>query len=619
MERWLTSLYTDGSKEFISPLAPKIMQKLTIRLRVLRDNPIVTIYLRAAPEGEEVLLPMTRYRHDTLFSWYHVQTTMVPKVLKYRFKIACPDIVYWFNAAGVSHHTPMDDEDFRIIADFSSPKWLQNRVFYQIFPDSFCNSNQQAVIPQSRKYQGIMPQLRPWGSTPREYKQAKNMDFFGGDLQGIKSKISYLKKLGINALYLNPIFHAPSNHRYDVQDYFKIDPRLGKNKDFANLVTQLHRNHIRIILDGVFNHCGIACGWFNKENYYRNPGAYQDQQSPFAEFYTFIKHPDQYVCWQGVDTLPKFNFRSQKLRNMLYNNSKSVMRFWLKQPYNIDGWRLDVANMLARQGEYQAQIEVFGEMRRAVKETNPDAYLMGEHFFDASDILQGNCLDATMNYFGFTHPVREWLTGWNLHREKTSMTTYDLHKQLTSVRARFSWQIAAMQYNLINCHDIPRLLFLVQDPSQYRLATVFMFAYLGIPSVYYGDETGISAGMSVESSRACMQWDQSKWDMECWQLHQQLIQLRKKSLALQKGGLKALWAQENIYSFARFYQQEVLIITLNRSPLTEHCNLDGHIVGIPGGSRLYDILSGAVFTTQTNGMLSMDVGGYQAMILRQQL
>jgi alpha-glucosidase len=399
-----------------------------------------------------------------------------------------------------------------------------------------------------------------------------------------------------------------------VQDYFQIDPRLGDNEYFARLVKRLHKNGIRIILDGVFNHSGVACRWFNLPRYYPEPGAYQSLESPFAEFYTYREHPEDYYCWCGVKTLPKLNYRSQKLREMLYRGKSSVIQYWLRPPYQIDGWRLDVANMIARQEEYQEYREVFREMRQAIKNISLDAYFMGEHFFDATDLLQGDGFDAAMNYLGFALPIRTWLTGTDGRDGKNEITTEDLDRQFTQTRARISWQIASMQYNLINCHDLPRLLSLVNSPKKNRLAAILLMTYLGIPSIYYGDEIGMGSDQSVESTRRPMLWNPQGWDHDLMEFYQRLIDLRKNSNALTQGGIKTLWDEGDVYSYARFYEKEIVIMVVNRGEAAQ-ITLDVGIIGLRQGEYLKNFFTGRKIRIAHSGEIKLAVPACEGIII----
>ncbi|MBI2251912.1 MAG: hypothetical protein HYU63_04055 [Armatimonadetes bacterium] len=373
---WQDSVYSDGNKEFLALVKSKKGNFLKIKIRMYKKNDLKIIYLITAPEGERIYTPMKIIKEEELL---------------------------WFSQSGLSKITPLEYFNFRYYLDFKEIKWLNKSVFYQILPDRFYDGNSQTNVKDDEYFYDNYPaKISKWGENPKDYKNGHHLDFFGGDLEGIKKKIPYFKALGINALYLNPIFLSPSNHKYDTQDYFQIDPHFGTNEEFANLVKLLHQNKISIILDGVFNHTGMAHYWFNKSNFYLKEGAYQNIKSPYGEYFTFYDYPEDYHTWRDVKTLPKLNYQSLKLCKVIYQAEDSIAKFWLKAPYNIDGWRLDVANMLARQGEFQGYKEVWREFRKEIKKVNQDAYILGEHFYDPGELLQGDMLDAAMNYQGFS-------------------------------------------------------------------------------------------------------------------------------------------------------------------------------------------------------------------------
>lgn len=612
MERWLQSVYSDGTDNFLSPSNPKFGQYITVKIRVLENNPIKKIFLRTIPNGEAKYEEM-KYTLKGNFQVYFIKIKLDTYKLNYRFKIVCDRKIYWLNAYGVCSYSPTDDMDFKIIANFKSPFWINTSVFYQIFPDTFYKSGNIDFSCKNYKYMNRKPKLLKWTEEPREFSKSFNMDFYGGNLKGISDKIAYLKELGVNAIYLNPIFQAPSNHRYDIQDYFKIDPLLGTNKDFLALVKKLHKNKIRIILDGVFNHCGVACRWFNKNKFYEENGAFQDMKSPFSEFYTFSKHPTKYYCWNKVKTLPKFNYKSKKLRNIIYKDENSVLKFWIKK-YNIDGWRLDVANMLARQDGYQENRSVLSEMRTELKSINEDAYFLGEHFFDASNILQGDCLDATMNYLGFTLPVRKWLSLKENQEEIDEITTEDFAQQLALVRSKISWQIALIQFNLINCHDLPRLSYIIDDARKNMLSIILLMTYIGVPSIYYGDEIALNGELSSESSRRPMEWDHKKWNTKIQKLYQELILLRKSNKALVKGGIKVLYSKDNIFCYARFYKNDIVIVIVNRCK-KQNITLDLGIIGLNEEDKLEHFFSKENIYLEKEGFLPITIPECSGIIL----
>ncbi len=621
---WYDSLYSDGTSMFLKPTYPKLNDIIIVKIRAFKESPINKIYLRIVPDGEEIRLPMKVYRNDNIFKWWQVKFPLSTPLMNYRFKILCENRIIWYNAEGCLEYTPSDDADFKIIADYIPPSWLSKRVFYQIFPDTFRDGNPKTNVSDDEyEYLGYSTISRKWGELPYSYKKSHSLDFFGGDLEGIKQSISYFKQLGINALYLNPIFEAPSNHKYDTEDYFRIDPHFGTNEEFAKLTKELHQKNIKIILDGVFNHSGIAIKWFNKCNYYDEEGAYQNPDSPYREFYIFNKHNEEYHSWLGVKTLPTLNYNSIKLRNMIYAGEDSVVKYWLKEPYNIDGWRLDVANMIGRQGITQVHKEVWREFRIATHQANSEAYIMGEHYFDPSELLEGDMLDGVMNYAGFTHSIRHWFTEIDCKGDKSMMTANNMDKQIRHFLSRISWQIALNRYNLINCHDLPRLETIAKDSRQSRLAAIILLTYLGIPSIFYGEEIGLAnrgkkgeKGESVESTRFCMEWDKKKWDWDLFRLYRFLIRLRKSSGALQYGSLQILLADTDIYAYARFTSHQMFIIILNNGEAKENIYLPVKLIGLEEGQSLHNLLTDEKYIVDDEGLHLMKLDAYEGLLLR---
>jgi alpha-glucosidase len=286
---------------------------------------------------------------------------------------------------------------------------------------------------------------------------------------------------------------------------------------------------MRLILDVTPNHCGSENVWFLQ--------ALADMNAPTAEYFTFYHYPDDYETWLGHKSLVKLNYRSQALREVMYRAEDSVMRRWLHEPYRIDGWRLDVANMTARQGMVQLSHKIWREMRRAVKADNPQAYLFGENFYDGTPHLQGDELDAIMNYQGFTLPLWNWLHHPDDHEnlppqaDPIPLSTEALAEQWTRFRAAVPWAITAQQFNLVDSHDTPRILNIVGgDKTRVKLAVALLMTVPGVPCVYYGDEIGMEGGHDPDNRR-CMSWDESTWDHDLSTYFKRLIQLRRSAPA----------------------------------------------------------------------------------------
>jgi len=297
-----------------------------------------------------------------------------------------------------------------------------------------------------------------------------------------------------------------------------------------------------------------------------------------------------------VPTLPKLNYRSERLRDLMYAGSTAIMRRWLRPPFAIDGWRIDVANMLGRQGPHNLGHKIGRGIRRALKAEQPEAYLLGEHFFDGTPHLQGNELDATMNYQGFTFPVWRWLSAGaarsNPLDEERPITTEQLAAQWTAFRAAIPWQIVMQQFNLLGSHDTSRLITILGGSRDLvRVATALLFTYPGIPCIYYGDELGLH-GEGDPGSRCCMPWDESTWDHELRSWFQQLIRLRRTAPALRWGGFQLLYAAGDSVAYQREAPEERLIIVVRRADdgLRELPVRQG---GLANGMQLHELITGA--------------------------
>lgn len=618
---WKETIYSDGTSDYLSPENAKIGDTINVKLRLYNKAPVSKIFFVCAPDGERQYFPMKKIRSDNFFSYWQYKHHLRTPVLSYKFLIYSEENEFvWYNQVGLNGYPPPDPYDFRYYADFRSIEWLRERIFYQIFPDRFYEGNPSIGV-KNGEYTYCNHQTRryKWEELPKSYEKGHHLDFYGGDLEGITQKIDYFKELGVNALYLNPIFLSPSNHKYDTQDFFQIDPHLGTNEDFSKLSTALHDNNIKIILDGVFNHVGISHKWFNKSGFYESGGAYNDPNSIYRDYFTFYNNKDEYECWFGVDTLPKLNYNSQKLREEIYKGTDSVSKFWINPPYNIDGWRLDVANMLARQNESQLYKEVWREFRQNLKSLKPDCYIMGEHFFDPTDILQGDMLDGVMNYQGFYFPILKWLQkpyqlrmGRNQEPDFAFYDAYVFSENLNAYRGAIGWQIQEMQYNLLGCHDTPRLFSLLDKSfDRYKMAVLFLMTYPGVPSIYYGDEIGIE-GLQENETRCCMVWDRSKWNMEIYNLYQTLINLRKKEDALNKGSFKVLMAEGNTFAYSRMLGQKNFVIILNNDSKSSFKKIPLWKIGITN-EGLYNHFDNKTYSAE-NHELSLELLPYSAYL-----
>lgn len=429
-----------------------------------------------------------------------------------------------------------------------TPDWVKNAVFYQIFPDRFARSK----TPQVGLWQSS--QLEPWESQPT-YEGYK-----GGDLWGIIDRLEYLQELGVNALYITPVFQSPSNHRYHTHDYYQVDPMLGGNVALDALIEAVHRYEMKIVLDGVFNHASRGFFFFNDilEN-----GPY----SPWLNWFKIEKwplsaydgaKPANYISWADNRALPEFNHDNPQVREYIMQ----VAEYWLKQ--GIDGWRLDVPNEVTTPGFWQ-------EFRDRVKAINPEAYIVGEIWTDASEWLDGTQFDGVMNY-RFAEPTIAFVSGNRYvpeyaefhYKPYPAIDAKQYGKRITKLLNSYDWEIQQTQLNLLDSHDTSRVLTAVGgDRDTIHLATTLLLTFPGAPSIYYGDEIGLSGGRDPDNRRGFP--DTQDWDLDTLKHHQKLISLRHQYPALRTGSYEILYAKDSVYCFARILDSEVVVVAINTS------------------------------------------------------
>ena len=613
---WLHSVHHDGSEKYVSRLCPALGETVQVRLRTGHSAPIRRVILRTFPDGEQALTTMQPGPDAPPARWWQVDLPIREPIVHYRFLLETDDGVWHYTAAGPTLHIPLDNIDFRILADFALPDWAASSVFYQIFPDRFANGDAaNDPQPDEYEYSGHRPRTHPWGSPPPA-DSFFPLVFYGGDLPGIEQRLDYMADLGVNALYLNPVFTARSNHKYDVIDYDHVDPHLGGDEALISLRRALDECQMRYLLDIVPNHCGYWHPWFQ--------AALADAAAAEVEFFIFHRHPDDYESWMGNRTLPKLNYLSAELRRCIFERPDAVFRRWLRPPFSADGWRVDVANMLGRHGPTQIGWEVARGIRAAVKEARPEAYLMGENFFDATNQLQGEQWDGVMNYIGFMNPLLFWLAGFKQgalgfdepleapHWPTEAMTT-----TWQSHIASIPWVVALQKYNLLDSHDTPRIRSVVKgNDALHRLAVAVLLTFPGIPGLYYGDEIGMTDVPGLKQ-RACMVWDEARWDRPLRDYHRELIRLRRSSPALQQGGFQVLLTEPDTVAYQRESPDDrVLVIAHRGEELRPAAPLSLAHAGIADGARFDDVLSGSEWIVRDGALWLPDLE-QGALVLRQ--
>ena len=580
----LAAVHHDGSARYVSTAYPKLGDLVTLRIRTAPNAPIQAIYLATLPDGEQHYAPLKALPPTPTCRWWEVTTEVNMPVVTYRFVLFTSQGLWFYNGAGVFPYQPTDANNFRLIADYVAPQWVANSVFYQIFPDRFSDGD-AGNNPTAPAYE-----MRRWDEPPGRANPSR--EFYGGDLQGVVERLPYLEALGVNALYLNPIFRAPSVHKYDVADFEQVDPQFGGNAALAALRQALTERGMRLMLDIVPNHCGSEHAWFQ--------AALRDPQHPHGEHFIFTAYPE-YVSWLGVRSLPKFNYQSQALRDYMWRAPDSIMRRWLQPPYSIDGWRVDVANMLGQYRETRLNAELSRELRTATKAENPEAYLLGENFFDATAQLQGDQYDANMNYRGFTTPLWDWLTAQNLRNPTitatlppTQLSTAGLAAAWQAFRAPVPWMIALQQFTLVDSHDTARIRSLVGgNDGLHRLAAVLQFTYPGVPCLLYGDEIGLDGAGATEARRT-MPWEEAAWNHDLLHFYRRLIALKRTSTALSSGGFQVLYTDDDTIAFLRDAPDDQLIVVGYRGAAVRAAGpLTVAHGAIPNGTHWEEMLTGA--------------------------
>lgn len=590
---WLDLLQHHVTRDFVSNPYPKLGEVVTITLEIPPDAELEQVVLRTIPNGEQQLIAMALVASERLNQGWQAELLINEPRVAYRFGVQTAGRVYWFNAAGITERVPLGFFDFKLLANTPEIPWLPESVFYQIFPDRFANGDpsNDPVNEEVEVYPGVTRNTYPWGELPALTESRKHFPFYGGDLAGIQAKLAYLQELGVNALYLNPIFTAYTNHRYDVADFRNVDPVLGGNEALVSLSKALKQRHMRFILDIVPNHSGAGHPWFRE--------AINDPASQKRSAFYFNEGND-YASWMGFGSLPKLNYRDPQLREEMFASQTSVFAHWLKPPYEADGWRVDVGNMLGRYDADQLDGEILPAIRKTVKDAEPESYLIGENFFDAISQLQGEVWDGVMNYSGFSEPFLHWLKPFRVQalrcevelRSELPISTESLIDTWRNHLAAIPYSIALQQFNLLGSHDTPRLAAVLDgDYDLIRLAIMVQFTFPGIPCIYYGDEIGLKNEEGF-GSRNCFPWDESKWDQDLFSFYQKMIQLRRGSETLAQGSFKILRWDEESFLFQRQLGEERLWLSAHRQASALGSNVSGLCMSSTGDFCMRGLFSG---------------------------
>ncbi|CNE64218.1 maltodextrin glucosidase [Yersinia nurmii] len=560
-------------------------EALHISLWLQGDDLPEQVFLRCEPDNEEWLLTMKGRDHDG-FRRYRGTLPLREgqPTRRYCFKLLWADRQQWFSPLGFSVVPPAQLAQFAIEVPDAGPDWVTDQIFYQIFPDRFASSQGSHCVQNGSYFHHAAgcPVVRREWDEPLEDIHASST-FYGGDLAGICQKLPYLQNLGVTALYLNPIFTAPSVHKYDTQDYYQVDPYLGGNEAFLQLREKTRSVGIKLVLDGVFNHTGDSHIWFDRHQQ-GTGGACHDVASVYRDWFNF--YPDgQALDWKGNRSLPKLNFAADGVVNQIYQADDSVVRHWLRPPYSIDGWRLDVVHMLGEQGGAKGNLRHLAGIYQAAKQENPQAYILGEHFGDARNWLQAGVEDSAMNYMGFALPVRAFLAGVDVAAHPITLDAAECVQWMDGYRAGLSHSCQLRLFNQLDSHDTARFITLLKgNKCRMKMALGWLFSWIGVPCLYYGDEVGLD-GENDPFCRKTFPWDESQWDRQLLELSKRMIALRRESVALRRGGCQVVFASGDSLVFVRTYRQERILVALQRGQGAEICLPESPLLNVENWRR----------------------------------
>jgi alpha-glucosidase len=556
----------DGSPLYVSTQTPELGDLVRVRIRIPRQfGRVDSVRVRSNPDHEPYFAVATPVQRKDGWTWWEAEVHVENPVHGYRWLINSSDgSLTWLNALGVSSTETLDSDDFKLVAHPAPPAWGSSSVMYQIFPDRFARS---AAADDRELPEWAVP--AQWGDEPVHIGPDTPHQFYGGDLQGIIDHLDHLERLGVTMIYLTPVFPARSNHRYDALSFAEVDPLLGGDEAFIELVRVAHERGFTVIGDLTSNHSGDAHEWFRASH--QNPG------TPESEFYYWKDaQQEEYVSWMGVPTLPKFNWNSGELRRRFIQGADSVVAKWLEPPYSLDGWRIDVANMTGRYLTDDLNAEVRQIIRQTMVDVNSDTILLGESTNDATGDFQGDGWHGAMTYANFTRPVWGWLStpsqekGPGTHwffglpygriPQYTGRDLLDAHLKFT---AGLPWRVRLHTMNALDTHDTARFANRAMDGTV-PVAVGMSMTLPGIPVVFMGDELG-ATGDDGEHSRTTMPWDTLDEHDARITLYSELIHLRTSHVALTEGGIRWLHADDDLLIYVREHADECVLVAATRA------------------------------------------------------
>lgn len=634
----LRDLFSDQGTMYDSNTEPSAGDPVTVTLRTGRGNVTrAEIRYSVAASGAIHHVPMVVTSVDPTgrFEYWRGTIPAGPSAKYYSFKISNGRQTVWYNAEGASAARPSSG-NFFIIPGFDTPNWMKNGVMYEIFVDRFFDGDPSIAVKTGQyTYQGCATEHHAWGTSVYAARPKCDAEvFFGGDLAGIIDKLSYLKKtLGVNILYLTPIFQSPTNHKYDTTNYYKVDPSFGTAAMLEKLIRAVHSSSNGpkgyIILDGVFNHTGDTNCWFGRSTYGNLKcsvvGAYQSKSSPYYSWYTFQKWPNHYSSFLDlVPSMPKLNYGAtgSPVREQIYASPHSVVQTYLRPPYGIDGWRLDSAQYIdadGRQGSDPTNHRIMRQLRAAVVSVNPRAEILGEYWGNPAPwIDDGRQWDSAMNYNGFTNPLSQWMCGVNESGRPASIDVTQFDAWLRRTRADLPVNAQEAMTNELGTQDTPRFATRCGDDlGKTELAMVFQFTYVGTPTIFYGDEYGMTGGGNV-GMRGTFNWAKATLADPPVALAHRLIAIRRRYAALRTGSFITLITDnaQRVYAFGRFDANHRIAVVLNDSGSDQAVHVPVWQLSDVNGSKVKNLLTDRTYPV-VDGEVAVTVNGYSGMILEQ--
>ena len=669
-------IYSGYCEDFISPLEPSAYGLVTIKIRTIHNN---IDYAYLVCNGERFMMERTEVIGE--FDYYSYEYQLSNEMIHYHFEVEGNGSKRLYDTRGIVRDAN-DYFDFHIRPGFKTPDWAKGAIMYQIYVDRFYNGDpKNDVLTGEYTYIGEkVNHVDDWNKYPA-YMGVR--EFYGGDLKGVIEKLDYLQELGIDAIYFNPLFVSPSNHKYDIQDYDYIDPHIGEivddsgellgegqneNKDatryinrvsnrdnleasnrlFARVVEEAHKRNIKVIIDGVFNHCGSFNKWLDRERIYENQegyekGAYIEKSSPYHDYFKFFdesKFPynGTYDGWWGHDTLPKLNYEGSR---QLYDYILKIGKKWVSAPYNADGWRLDVAADLGHSPEFNHQF--WKDFRRAVKEANPNAIIIAEHYGDPSSWLQGDEWDSIMNYDAFMEPVTWFLTGMQKHsddyRQDMLGNADAFEGMMKDGIYKFMAPTMFTTMNELSNHDHSRFLTRTNhvvgrvadkgyeaanngvNKAVMREAVTIQMTWIGMPTIYYGDEAGV-CGFTDPDNRRSYPWGRE--DHEMIDFHKQMIRIHKENKELISGSWLILHKDYNVIAYARMLIGEQTIVIINNNDYDKEMDMRVWHIGVPRETTVTRLMytdsdgynTDNVQYTVTNGHLHLTLPKTCAVVIK---